>query len=565
MASSAISLPRDADSSELRAMRARGAVYTPSALADWVARLVVGEGSADRLLDIGCGEGALLDAAASIAPASKLFGIELSAPAASMARKRLGRRAMVVVGDALAPPSSRAQPLAEHWRSTLGCIPDAIIMNPPWGAESVPKAATLARGGLSLGGGQVDSYDLFCELALQIVSDGGHYGFILPDSLFLPEHTRLRELLLRESEINLIARLGEGMFPGVFRGCVVVIGRRRKPPMSHRIECLRITKSDRATLSCADDFERCRQRLSHHVLQSRFSGDPAVRFDIDVRETDEAVAKILGAGGGWTIPLIGRRGAEISKSGRVLECSKCGTARPLPKAEAPDCQNCGCRMDATQLRQIIAKQRGNAGQWRHFIAGEDVGRYAATAKRWIRTDVKGINYKLLPRAGHPRLLVRKTGVGLKAAIDHSGACTNQVVFDYDLRDDAQFDFSYLHYVLGVMSSRILFAFHLKRGGDLEWRSHPYMTQKTLAELPIPVPVKRSKQWKQAAAISATVQRHLAQGDGDLEIEALVAGLYKLSAADVRWALDVLDEAADLEPMRALRLPKTLEIIPVTVG
>jgi adenine-specific DNA-methyltransferase len=565
MASNAISLPREAGLNVGRQMRARGAVYTPTALANWVAQLVLEEGGAKSVLDLGCGEGALLVAAAATVPDARLFGIEINAPAANSARKALGRRAKLLVGDVLAPSRSGIEPLADHWRTALGGAPDAIIMNPPWGAERTPHPNELAKRGLKLGGGQSDSYDLFCELALQIVSPGGRYGFILPDSLFLPEHVRLRELLLRDSEIALIARLGEGMFPGVFRGCVVVIGTRKKPGINHRIECLRITENDRADIFAANDFERCRHRLSHHVLQSRFASDSTLRFDIDVRESDEAIAKMLRAGGGWTNPLAGSRGAEISKSGRVLECAICDTARPLPKVEAPQCQNCGSKLDLKQTRKIISEKRESAGQWRSFIAGEDVSRYHTTSKRWIRTDVKGINYKHLPLSGQPRLLVRKTGVGLKAALEHTGACTNQVVFDYVLRSDTEFNFSYIHYVLGVLCSRILFAFHLKRGGELEWRSHPYVTQKTLAELPIPVPAKRSKQWRQAAAISAAVERHLVQGDCDLEIEALVAGLYQLTAADVRWALDVLDEAADLEPMRTLRLPKSLEIMPVIVS
>ena len=565
MATSAISLPREARPNDGRPMRARGAVYTPPALANWVAQLVLEEGGTESVLDLGCGEGALLAAVAAAVPDARLFGIEINAPAANSARKALGKRAKLLVGDVLAPSRLGTEPLVEHWRTALGVAPDAIIMNPPWGAEQTPHPNELTKRGLNLGGGQSDSYDLFCELAFQIVAPGGRYGFILPDSLFLPEHVRLRELLLRDSEIALIARLGEGMFPGIFRGCVVVIGTRKKPAIDHRIECLRITEDDRAVIFAAHDFERCRNRHSHHVLQSRFGNDATVRFDIDVRESDEAIAKMLRIGGGWTVPLKGSRGAEISKSGRVLECGTCGAARPLPKVDQPKCHECGTKLDLSRTSRIIAENRGPVGQWRAFVAGEDVSRYSASAKRWIRTDVKGINYKQLPLSGHSRLLVRKTGVGLKAAIEHTGACTNQVVFDYVLRGDAQFNFSYLHYVLGVLCSRVLFAFHLKRSGELEWRSHPYVTQKTLAELPIPVPAKRSKQWRQAAAISAAVERHLVQGDSDLEIEALVAGLYQLSAADVRWALNVLDEAADLEPMRALRLPKALEIIPVIVS
>ncbi|MEA2999388.1 MAG: adenine-specific DNA-methyltransferase [Sphingomonadales bacterium] len=161
--------------------------------------------------------------------------------------------------------------------------------------------------------------------------------------------------------------------------------------------------------------------------------------------------------------------------------------------------------------------------------------------------------------------MRKTGIGLNAAIDVTGAYTNQVVFEYALRASAAYSFSYLHYVLGVLSSRILFAFHLKRGGELEWRSHPYVTQKTLAALPIPLPRPGSQGERQAAAIAAVVAEHLATGDKEIEIEALVGGLYGLDGGDIEWVLDVLDGAADLDAMRRLRLASRTAIQPLTVG
>ena len=100
--------------------------------------------------------------------------------------------------------------------------------------------------------------------------------------------------------------------------------------------------------------------------------------------------------------------------------------------------------------------------------------------------------------------------------------------------------------------------------EREWRSHPYVTQKTLADLPIPQPRPQTQQWRQAAAIANAVGRRLRSESNEIEIEALVGGLYGLSTSEMRWALDVIDEAADLEAMRSLRLPQTLEIVPITV-
>jgi hypothetical protein len=111
---------------------------------------------------------------------------------------------------------------------------------------------------------------------------------------------------------------------------------------------------------------------------------------------------------------------------------------------------------------------------------------------------------------------------------------------------------------------VLLAVHLKRGGELEWRSHPYVTQKTLAELPIPLPQPNTREWHQAAAIAGAVERQLNGDDCDLEIEALVGGLYGLSCEDMAWVADVLRKAGNLQAIRNVRLPVDQVIEPITV-
>lgn len=550
--------------SDIEIRRSRGSFYTPKALAEWCAHLLNEMGAAGAVVDFGCGDGALLTATRSEMPGASCTGIELDAREASRARASIGPHGTVWTCDVLSPPDSGRSSLAEYWRARLGSEQLSVIMNPPWGAVHDLDSAAAQRKGLTLAVGQYDTYDLFCELVVQLLRPDERFVFILPDSIFLPEHERLRQLLLSQSELSLIARLGEGIFAGVYRGCVVVAGVRRAPRSNHRVECLRITKAERARLSIKGDFERCRKQLSHFVLQERFALDLVSRFDIDVREQDETVPKILATGSGWTEPLWSSRGVEISKSGKVLVCRACDTARPLPKQERPRCLLCGGLLHEDSLLHVIAKSRPDSGNWVPFMAGEDIRRYDARPSRWIRTKVKGLNYKKSVLTSEPRILVRKTGIGLNAAISTVKAYSNQVVFEYGMRRPNQFDFNYLHYVLGVLCSRVLFAFHLRRTGELEWRSHPYVTQRTLAELPIPQPRPKTQQWRQAAAIARAVDQQPQSDSAEIQIEALVGGLYGLSTSDMRWALDVIDGAADLQAMRDLRLPRAIEIAPLTV-
>jgi hypothetical protein len=392
---------------------------------------------------------------------------------------------------------------------------------------------------------------LFCELALQVLADGGTYAFILPDSLFAPEHEDLRSLLLEKTSLEFICRLGEGVFEGVYRGTVVITGRKKRPDEGQTVQCLRLRKSDRVALSGGACFQAIRQSRSHFVPQARFASDRFHRFDIDVSSKDHAVHSISEQGGPWTTLLDSGRGAEISKNGRVLTCAACGFARPLPKSLEPNCLNCGEGLKGIAVQSIVTKLSPHEDGWLPFIVGEDVCRYGAQAGRWIKTGVNGINYKSIHPVGVPRILVRKTGVGLHAALDSSNSITNQVVFSYTEKESVKFPFSYIKYILGVLNSRTVFAYHMKRGGELEWRSHPYVTQKTLATLPIPVPSEGSQAWKQAKAIADSISQPM-EREMDIRIERLVAGLFDLDDDQFRTMLSVIDQAADLEPMRRLR-------------
>lgn len=548
--------------------RRHGAVFTPPLLAAWAAALAAELLPSSRpvAVDFGCGDGALLKAFAEVEREASLRGVELHSPSAAKAEATLrSKDTSILHDDVLAPVgySCHNGTLSDYWREQLGAVPDAVIMNPPWGASLSANPASLGKAGLTLATGQFDSYDLFCELAVQVLSRNGAYVFIVPDSILLPEHTPLRKLLVEETSIFLIARLGEGVFRGVFRGCVIVAGTKGVPPEHHSVECLRLTKKERLAIATGDDIAACRSKLAHSVPQRRFQASKDYRFDIDVTTSDGGIHKIAKTPSVWSNSVTSRRGVELSKHGHVIVCSGCALASPKPRASPASCKHCGLPFDLTQSYSIVSHAPDLDGEWMPMIVGEDVVRYSAKPSRRIRVGVAGINYKAPTPPGVERLLVRKTGIGLNVALDDSGAFTNQVVFEYRPRREFR-DFNYLHYLLGVLCSRVMFAYHLKTSGELEWRSHPYITQKSIASLPVPVPQEGSQGWQQAKAIAEAVNAHLLTGTNDLVVEQLVAGLFDLGATEIAELLKVFDSAADLEAIKRMRVPPEIRIDPVKV-
>ncbi len=553
-----------------------GAVYTPPVLAKWVASKLIAHCPSSPLtvLDPACGDGALLSAIAQLAgPSWRLMGADMDPEALDRARTILPADTHLVHLDALVPQSSVGP--AQGWRQALGQAEvNAVIANPPWGATIRHSRAALRSAGYVLANGQYDSYELFVEVSLKVACRNGVLAFIIPDSLFLPEHTPLRRLLLEQTQLLLIARLGEGWFPGVYRGTTVIVFRKEAPQASHTVECLRLPSFWRKRILAGNaSLEQAEAELIHSVPQSRFACSGDLRFDIDLRNEEHATIQVIQSTPmPWDRWLVSRRGIELSKHGRVVLCPSCGTARPRPRErQYVRCEGCGktFRLGPTLERQITRPMGMGEAGWRPVIVGEDVDRYSCAPSRQIRVDIPGIAYKSPQAYTCRKIVIRKTGVGIKAAIDESGSYTNQVVFHLSVKPGLAAPPFLLDYVLGVLCSRVLLAYHLKRFGENEWRSHPYITQKIISEFPLPDVLEDGWKSAQAQAIAHAVTTRRAVDDHnspeDLLVEQLVAGIFGMDENDCIWVHNVLESAEALEPIRSLRLPNRTYLRPLRVS
>lgn len=526
---------------------ARGAVYTPEFLAHWLAGEVL-QALPDGPLtvaDLACGQAALLRAISKQRRGVRLIGVDVDLDDLRVA--------------AAALPTSRFLPadaLTLVERPGLGTV-DGVVLNPPWGVTLTQDATALRKMGYSLARGQFDSANLFVELALNVLRPGGVGGFILPDSIFFPEHAAVRRLLLERTELLLVARLGEGFFRNVFRGTAVIVLRNGAPRPGHAVRCLRLSADERrAVLSEERTLEAVAAERSHHISQTRFSGTSLATFDICVRrEQAPLITRLDGRRGMWARWFDSGRGVELSKSGKVVRCPSCGYAWPLPlRPRTLICRECAtASWSATlEVETLVRPLSGGERGWAQLIAGVDVRRYRCTATREIQTGVPGIDYKTGRLRRGPRILIRKTGVGLNAVLTDTEALTTQVVFDYV--PTAAAPAFVAPYVQGVLSSRIMLAYHLLVSGENEWRSHPYVTQRVINDLPIPD--RGDGDFLRQATAIARATRYLTSRPEDLAtdlaLEGLVAGLFGLERADLQTVAAVLDEAEGLEAIRGLR-------------
>jgi adenine-specific DNA-methyltransferase len=527
--------------------RLMGAVYTPDLLARWVASMLRDHSAHPirRVLDPACGDGALLDAAsAEIPELQSVVGIDLSANATSKIQASWGKRATTVVADTLRVMASAA-PEA-----------DAVIMNPPWGAELNVSRDELRELGYELATGQYDSWDLFVEWSVKAMPTGTTIAAILPDAIFLPEHEAARHLLLKRTRLHTVARLGEGWFKGVFRGVAVIVYTIGAVE-DGEVQCIRLPYDVRRQIRDGQStFSEAVERIETVSRQGTWAADPRAQFmSAGSAVTARNIRHIEARAGEWTHWVTAGRGVEIGKFGGLVRCGWCGVHRQPPRVGQPTCGTCGHASSWEVAKAISLQMPRNLEGWVPLIVGEDVRRYNASPSRWLRVGLKGVQYKDEALFRGPKLLVRKTGLGLNASFDTTGSFTTQVVFHYTLRGHAP-EFV-LEYLEGVLCSRVLLAVHLSQTGETEWRSHPYVTPTVLSNLPIPTPEPGSPDWRQAQAIaqaarnvrSAAIEH---RAEAECMVDRLVAGLYGLDQAGCGWVDSVLAGTQSLQAFSHLR-------------
>lgn len=559
--------------------RTNGVFYTPPFLAHYLAGKVIKYSKKrDRIsavLDPACGDGILLRSLAGqwvgqfdgISPL--IVGVDKDEKAITSSQSFFSReplsgiKSRFIHDDGLFPCEMRLPQVGwSKMHRTLGLRKgfDIAISNPPWGADLNGYNRDQLSKSFSLAKGQFDIFDLFTEVILSNLAAGGVYGLILPDSVFNREQKHFRCLLSHSTTIHLIARLGEKIFPEINRACVIIVGENSPAREEHAVDCFRLTsRFKKEILSDRLSLEHVEKELVHKVYQRRFYENDDCVFDIDLKEEEERTFTKIHTSGLWVKNVaIGSRGAEISKRGIICRCPKCRLWMPFPRSNRPKCSKCGNPLDLSSVRidTIILNHNGRGNV--KLKVGEDLFRFTSTSNRWINTLKHGINYKDIERYKGPKILVRKTGVGITASIDYDDSVTNQVVYMLKLSPDYAHTLT-LEFVLAILNSRAMTFYLIKRYGENEWKSHPYLTQTSLGELPFPKMDPASKAArKMIQNVTKLVKTEVLTGkdkniskQSDVLIERVVAHLYGLNRRDYQRIFATLRSSEQLLPIRRL--------------
>lgn len=545
-----------------------GSFYSPSNLSSYVASKMFPLLPKKRLLTIldpAVGDGALLFAFQPLVKVQNVLfvGVDINDEAVENTSLRMIRqelRSHIFYTDALSPYNLDIHKGWNRIKERLHIKSfDAIISNPPWGAEFDSSSVDS----LSTAIGQYDIYDLFLEISIDLLSDGGVYGFIIPDSIYRKEHYAIRKKLLSETSVKFIARIGEFIFDGVNTSVSVIVGTKCKPSKNSVCNCVHFPNSVTKRIASNQlSFFEAEKGLAHSCKQQFFI-DSDFALTIDITQSDVSIFSFLDSFPHLNQFIQSQRGVELSKKGNVIRCPNCLKWMPIPKKKdgllkCSHCQN-GFSLENISSEAIISSCFPDNIDAPKFLAGEDLGRYTYRSKSHILLNYDGINYKDSDLYRQPKILVRKTGVGITAVLDYDNHYVNQVVYVLTRKNIAIH--IPLEFFIAAINSRITTYYIIKKFGSANWCTHPYLSQSMVGELPMPNFSDFSEgNWESVRKITSLVEmvckeNHISN-DVDIEIEKELVGLYNIPKDAFLDMISTIESVEQLVPFkRLLYIPK----------
>ncbi len=390
--------------------------------------------------------------------------------------------------------------------SNLGTF-DLVLGNPPWGADVDPAVFQTCCAALGLDPGEAwDSWELFVALGLACLREGGRLAVVLPDTIFSPEKSRIRRLILASGTIEYFHNLGTGWFDGVRMGTTVIQVRRGPAPLAHDFSALLLAGDDRkGAIEGKVPLTQLEAKFARLVPQERGAASPDAEIEVFRSARDDEVIRAMDKASHALADLCEHgRGEEMAKSGLLWICQNCFTATvpakkikrdrenpDSPRYDKKDCPGCGLSLDEENVGTDFLVKDGSEPEGERealFIDGDDITtRYhVVEPNKLLRLDFKGFDFKSGGRYEKPKLLIRQAGVGLMATLDGTGARCPQSVYYYRLTEEAQSRGYANEFLLAVLLSRTIAYYIFKRFGEVDpARAHAKVTHERLSRFPVP--------------------------------------------------------------------------------
>jgi len=416
---------------------------------------------------------------------------------------------------------------------------DFVIGNPPYlfiRDITDEDKKLIQKRDFKSSNGQYDYYQIFIELGIELLKDGGILGYIVPDSLLaLSNSSDLRIYIYNNTLIKEIYHTGPKFNKPVVSNIIIILEKNGN---------LKEREKNNIKIILSDQQEM-------HLLQKSLEKWD-FKFLIHLNDIDFGIIEHLNK----DFPKLGdlnnkdgfkiwiSRGVELSKTGKIIYCEKCELYFPIPKKNLL-CQKCGSQLKLEHIEKIIQKiiPENRNKSFKSFLFA--INRYQIKEKKFIDITKNGIKYKDLDLY-EDRIIIRQLSQNnfICATYDKNISITSQSFYNLKILQTPIKEFNHL-FLLGIINSTLLSYYFIKSFGSYK-KLFPRILIEKIKNLPIKIPetekeknlakeiIKKVKVLLEARDISGILFENIPR-----EIDLLVFNLYQISNKDQHYILNYM--------------------------
>jgi adenine-specific DNA-methyltransferase len=108
----------------------------------------------------------------------------------------------------------------------------------------------------------------------------------------------------------------------------------------------------------------------------------------------------------------------------------------------------------------------------------------------------------------------------------------------------------LEYYLALLNSRVVYYYYLKRYGENEWKSHPYLTKKIIFSLPLKVYTGDDID-NEIVCLAKSLSKHYSY-DKDIKLERLIMKRYDITDEECNIIAEEIKNLPDLSAINGMK-------------